>query len=310
MWRQGEACGVVYTEDREHLQRLLALDWFPVKREEDVASYKNRRGRVFAWQASFSLSLWTRVVRALGREEIEIEKEVKPRVAGEGKSRPMSAAPVRAVTAPARPQAAAACPAPTPAKSRAARGQKETPDRVAQAPVTATPSPARRTASAATRSTDTAIPGPARPVRPRDAGSSSPTTAPGNRKTKATDQAPSALAAGAGTPRPEKPGRASSKPAEVAARAPAGTSVKKKAPVPTPPEPEPRPNRARSAVHTPSMPMPSPATPSSPAAARRGRTDAAEPAAPAPKVARRQPSRAGEPVSKSAAGPARQARGS
>ena len=62
LWRQAEACGVVYTEDREHLRRLLALDKFPVKRAEDAATYKNARGRVFAWQATFDLSLWNRVV--------------------------------------------------------------------------------------------------------------------------------------------------------------------------------------------------------------------------------------------------------
>ena len=33
LWRQAEEFGVVYTEDREHLRRLLSMDRFPVKRE-------------------------------------------------------------------------------------------------------------------------------------------------------------------------------------------------------------------------------------------------------------------------------------
>src|SRR5260370_19938757 len=88
LWRQAEACGVIYTEDREHLRRLFALEKFPVKREEDAATYKNRRGRVFAWQASFDLSLWTRVVKMLGREEIEIRLDTQPRARRAPKANP------------------------------------------------------------------------------------------------------------------------------------------------------------------------------------------------------------------------------
>jgi hypothetical protein len=98
LWRQADEFGVFYTEDREHLRRLLALDWFPMKREEEAATYKNPRGRVFAWQATFDASLWRRVVRALGREEIEIRLEEETRV--RKRQAAASAAPPLSPTAP------------------------------------------------------------------------------------------------------------------------------------------------------------------------------------------------------------------
>jgi hypothetical protein len=142
LWRQAEEFGVFYTEDREHLRRLLILDWFPMKREEDAATYKNPRGRVFAWQATFDLALWKRVVRALGREEIDIqlEEELRPRkrraavppttapAPNTPASSPRAPAPARTPPstippdpAPPRPQAAPASPviATRPAKASA-----------------------------------------------------------------------------------------------------------------------------------------------------------------------------------------------
>src|SRR5439155_11421490 len=110
------------------LRRLIAMDRFPVKREEDAATYKNPRGRVFAWQATFDLVLWKRVVRALGRDEIEIHLEEEPR---------------------ARKRRAAALPAPAPpptasaAKPRAGTASRNSP------PVTAPePAPPRTRAAA------------------------------------------------------------------------------------------------------------------------------------------------------------------
>src|SRR5437016_14092325 len=128
LWRQAEEFGVVYTEDREHLRRLMAMDRFPVKREEDAATYKNPRGRVFAWQATFDLILWKRVVRALGREEIEIRLEEEPR---------------------ARKRRAAAPPAPaSPPTTSAAKPRAGTASRTSPSVTAPEPAPTRTGAAA------------------------------------------------------------------------------------------------------------------------------------------------------------------
>jgi len=122
LWRQADEYGVIYTEDREHLRRLLAMEKFPLKREEDAATYKNARGRVFAWQVSFEMSLWNRVVRALGRSQIEVREEPEARAAG--RRRP--AAPTPAASAhprerrpsPSSGQAGAKPASPAPTKNR------------------------------------------------------------------------------------------------------------------------------------------------------------------------------------------------
>jgi transposase len=66
MWRMGEECGVLYTEDRQVLRQLCAMEKFPVKREVDAATYTNARGKVIAWQVTFALPLWNRILRAIG----------------------------------------------------------------------------------------------------------------------------------------------------------------------------------------------------------------------------------------------------
>ena len=72
MWQMGDRYGVVYLEDRRLLLLLLGMETFPAKHERETATYTNARGKVFAWQASFELSLWNRVVRALGKEVLQI----------------------------------------------------------------------------------------------------------------------------------------------------------------------------------------------------------------------------------------------
>jgi hypothetical protein len=159
LWRQAEECAVIYTEDRDHLRRLLALDKFPLKREEDAATYRNARGRVFAWQTSFALSLWNRVVRALGRSEIEIRQEAEARGRRAVKPAPASPLPLpaassharrRSTTAPSLPPAAAARPE---ARSKRPASVGATPT----APAKATP---------ASRSVAKTTPAP-EPLKPR-----------------------------------------------------------------------------------------------------------------------------------------------
>src|SRR5437870_4948872 len=84
------------------------MEQFPLKREEDAAIYRNARGRIFAWQATFKLSLWNRVVRALGRSEIEIRQEAEARARRSAKS---AAAPPAAASPRRRPAAPPALPA-------------------------------------------------------------------------------------------------------------------------------------------------------------------------------------------------------
>lgn len=103
MWRMGEECGVLYTEDRRLLEQVMELQRGPAGREATATTYTNARGRVFAWQVTFALSQWNRIVRALGKEKVEIVHEVPSRP-----SPPSAAAPrARKRTAPAtdRPRA-------------------------------------------------------------------------------------------------------------------------------------------------------------------------------------------------------------
>src|SRR3989442_16029026 len=78
MWQMDGRYGVVYLEDRKLLQVLLGMEKFPARHEGETLTYTNAKGRVYAWQASFEMSLWNRVVRALGREAVEIVREPAP----------------------------------------------------------------------------------------------------------------------------------------------------------------------------------------------------------------------------------------
>jgi len=150
LWRQADEFGVVYTEDREHLRRLLSMGWFPVKREEDAATYKNRRGRVFAWQATFDLSLWNRVVRALGRQEIEIRLEEEPR-ARKRRTADLPPPPATLTTSTPAPRAASVSPVLQPAAPPTRRPARAT---AASSSPAAAAQPARERTARAPRSAD------------------------------------------------------------------------------------------------------------------------------------------------------------
>jgi hypothetical protein len=134
MWRMGEECGVLYTEDRQLLRQLLALEKLPTRSEADAATYTNARGKVFAWQVTFRLSLWNRVIRAIGKEAVEIRPEPRPGTRREAVS------------------SGATAPAPSRAARRQAPATGEKPSKAA--PAAARPAAAgtsRPTASAADR---------------------------------------------------------------------------------------------------------------------------------------------------------------
>lgn len=104
MWRMGEECGALYTEDRQALRRVLELGRLAARAETDATTYTNARGKVFAWQVTFALSLWSRVLRSVGREAVTIvpEEAGRTRAPDLGRSAPTPARPAKGGAAPAK----------------------------------------------------------------------------------------------------------------------------------------------------------------------------------------------------------------
>jgi hypothetical protein len=95
----GEEAGVLYTEDRQVLRQLIGAEKSLLGQEADAATYTNRRGKVIAWQVTFALRLWNRVLRTIGKESVDIRNEREKPAANTSRPRSSSPAPAPRPTA-------------------------------------------------------------------------------------------------------------------------------------------------------------------------------------------------------------------
>ena len=70
MWRQTETDAVLYTEDRQTLNSLLAYARFPYRDAGRAMTYTRSNGRVYGWQFTIPAEIWNGVVRHLGRQSV------------------------------------------------------------------------------------------------------------------------------------------------------------------------------------------------------------------------------------------------
>lgn len=70
MWRQTETDAVLYTEDRQTLNSLLAYARFPYRDAGKAMTYARANGRVYGWQFTIPATIWNGVVRHLGRQAV------------------------------------------------------------------------------------------------------------------------------------------------------------------------------------------------------------------------------------------------
>lgn len=70
MWRLTETNAVLYTEDRQTLNSLLAYARFPYRDAGRAITYARSNGRVYGWQFTIPAEIWNGVVRHLGRQAV------------------------------------------------------------------------------------------------------------------------------------------------------------------------------------------------------------------------------------------------